>query len=317
MDEREISRTEEQVRERKSKRKGKFLIAAVLALMVVGIGVIKIFYSFPKGYEDYTVQMEQYYVEYSEEYDYWDVITVEYPLLEGIDEAVQKQLNQLMYDTALDRVNYWHLKPSGEIKAFQEENFSVFASDVNCEVTYHSQYLLSVDYREYYTGNPLWLTNGTKRALTVDLLTGESYELDEILEINHDLIKLWDKSFSDERDIERGKEEEIELLLSWFLQTDEEMNAEYFCRPFFYITEEKEFVIGISLDPVLEKLYTDEPVNRSFYTKLNMDELEEFKKESEFWDKYEKSETVGEILPCEDKKENIWLGEGASVWEQY
>lgn len=67
------------------------------------------------------------------------------------------------------------------------------------------------------------MTNGTERALTVDLLTGQNYGLGDILEINRDFIELWDK--------------------------------------------------------------------------------------------YEKSETTGEVLSCQDKQNNIWLGEGASVWD--
>lgn len=310
MDEREMSKPN-------SKRKWGILIVAALVLVLIGIAVAGILtYSSSKGYADYTVQKEQYYVEYSEEYDYGEVITVEYPYLEGIDEKIQSQLNLLMYDTAMDRVNYWHLEPSDEVKEFQKEYFTIFASDVNCNVTYHSQYLLSLDYREYYSaGNPIWMTNGTERAVTVDLLTGESYELDDILEINSDFMKQWDKSYSDDLNMEYATEEEIDLELSWFLQTDEDTNENYFCHPFFYITEDKEFVIGVSLDPILEYAYTYEPVNRSFYTQLSIEELEEFKKESDFWDKYEKSETAGEVLPCADKKENIWLGEDASIWE--
>ena len=288
---------------------------SMLAAIGVTIGTI-LSSSFPKGYEDYTVQKEQYFVEYSEKYDYWDVLTVEYPRLEGLDEEVQEQINQLLYDTAMDRVTYWHLNPSDEIKAFQEEFFTIFASDVNCDVTYHSQYFLSADYHEYYSaGNPVWMTNGTERALTVDLLTGESYELDDILEINKDFIKLWDKSLSDELDAEYGDDEDIELVLSWFLQSDEEINQNYFCHSFFYLTEDKDFIIGVALDPVLEYAYTYEPIDRSFYARLSMEELEPFKKESDFWMKYEMSETTGEVLPCEDKKENIWLGENAGVWD--
>ncbi|MBD5457383.1 MAG: hypothetical protein HDR27_02290 [Lachnospiraceae bacterium] len=286
-------------------------------LIAIGVTVGTILSSsFPKGCEDYTVQKEQYYVEYSEKFDYWDVLTVEYPRLEGLDDRVQSQINQLLYDTAMDRVIYWHLEPSDEVKAFQKEFFTIFASDVNCDVTYHSQYLLSADYHEYYSaGNPVWMTNGTERALTIDLITGEIYELDDILEINKDFIRLWDKSLSDELDEEYGDDEDIELVLSWFLQSDEEINRNYFCHSFFYLTEDKDFVIGVSLDPVLEYAYTYEPIDRSFYTELSIEELEEFKKESDFWVKYEKSETTGEVLPCKDKKENIWLGESAGVWD--
>ena len=46
-----------------------------------------------------------------------------------------------------------------------------------------------------------------------------------------------------------------------------------------------------------------------------MEELEAFKKESDFWEKYDKSELAGEVLPCPDKKENIWLGENAGIWD--
>lgn len=300
------------------KRKRVFFVTVII-LLVITIGIIGFkFFSDSdlKGCRNYIVQKEQYYVEYSEQYDYWDVVTVEYPRLEGIDAAVQEQLNQLMYDTAMDRVNYWHLAPSDEVKAFQEEYFSVFCSDVSCDVTYHSQYLLSMDYREYYSaGHPVWMTNGTERALTVDLSTGKNYELSDIFQINEDFIKLWDRTLSEGLQEDYADEDMLDLMLAWFLQKDEATNENFFCNPFFYVTENKDFVIGVSLDPKLEYAYTYQPVNRSLYTQFSLDELEAYKKQSDFWEKYEKSETEGEVLPCEDKKENIWLGENAGIWE--
>lgn len=321
MDERESYQADNTSAQNNDKKppKNRGILFAFLAVALVAVCMTAgILLSPPasKGYEDYTVQKEQYFVEYSEEYDYWDVLTVEYPQLDGIDDTIQTQVNQLLYDTAMDRVVYWHLEPSDEVKAFQDEFFSIFASDVNCDVTYHSQYLLSVDYREYYAaGNPVWMTNGTERALTIDLLTGQSYQLEDILDVNREFIRLWDKSLSDEENAEYATEEDIDLVLSWFLQTDEEYNENFFCHSFFYITEDKDFIIGVALDPLLEYAYTYEPVDRSFYTRLSIEELEAFKKESDFWDKYEKSESTGEVLPCEDKKENIWLGESAGVWD--
>lgn len=293
-----------------------FLTTIFVLLFCVGIFSTVFYLSFIKGYDNYSVQMEQYFVEYSEQYDYWDVITVEYPRLEGVKDTVQEVLNNLMYDTAMDRVNYWHLEPSDEVKDFQKEYFSVFCSDVNCDVTYHSQYLLSMDYQEYYSaGHPLWMTNGTERALTVDLLTGESYELRDILNINKEFITLWDQAYSDEIGEDYGDNDEIELILSWFLQEDEDINENYVCHPFFYVTDERNFVAGVSLDPILECAYTYKPVNRSFCAELTAEEIEPFRKESNFWKRYDKSEAAGEVLPCEDKKENLWLGENASVWE--
>ncbi|WP_289285382.1 hypothetical protein [Parablautia intestinalis] len=300
----------------KNRQKG-MLFLAVLLFILIGMGVFGTFlYLYPsKGCQNYIVQKEQYYVEYSEQYDYWDVITVEYPRLEGAADTVQESLNKLMYDTAMDRVNYWHLEPSDAVKNFQKEYFSVFCSDVNCDVTFHSQYLLSMDYQEYYSaGHPIWMTNGTERALTVDLLTGESYELQDILEINKRFIKLWDEAYCDEQDEDYGNDEELETLLSWFLQENEEINANFFCSPFFYVTEDKNFVVGVSLDPVLEYAYTYKPVKRSYCAKLTLEEIEPFRKESVFWERYDNSKAAGEVLPCEDKIENIWLGKDAGVW---
>ncbi len=309
----------EEIREENPGKRKKWIIPVLLLLVIAAggacLGIVLFLLPF-KGYEDYIVQKEQYFVEYSEQYDYWDVITVEYPRLEGIGEEEQEKLNQLMYDTAMDRVNYWHLEPSDEVKAFQEEHFSIFCSDVSCDVTYHSQYLVSLDYYELYApGNPVWMTNGTERTLTVDLVTGEPYDLFDIFNVDRDFIVLWDKSLSDDTEEDYADDESIDRMLSWFLQQDEEVNQLYTCRPFYYITEEKDFVIGISFDPVLEYAITQVPTGRIYFTQLSMEELESFKKQSEFWNKYEKSKEAGEVLPCEDKKENIWLGEDAGIWE--
>lgn len=270
----------------------------------------------PKGVETYTVQNEQYYVEYSEQYDYWDVITVEYPRIEGIDAAVQEQINPLLYDTAMDRVNYWHLEPSDEVADFQKEYFSIFSSDVSCAVTYHSQYLLSVAYDECYApGNPIWYVNKTQRALTVDLLTGEAYALTDIFEVDKDFVTMWDRAVSDTLGLAYADEEMLDVLLDCFWQRNEEINREFLCRPFFYLTEDKAFVVGLSLDPVLAGVYTYEPVDRTSYAVLRPEELEAFKKESGFWEKYELSNPAGEALPCADKQENLWLGESGGVWQ--
>lgn len=303
---------------KKGRGKGPVLIGslALLAVCLAGIGYA-VFRGFsPKGYQDYTVQLEQYFVEYSEEYDYWDVLTVEYPVLTGIDDAIQNRINEQMYETAMDRVNYWHFHPGDEVKAFQEDQFSIFCGDVACDVAYHSQYLLSMDFYELYSaGNPVWNTNITERGLTVDLLTGEAYELTDILEVNREFIELWDESYCERTGEEGWTDEELDLVLSWFLQEDEELKENYESRPFFYVTEDKELAVGLTLDPVLYAAITYEPTSRILSTVIKPEALAPFKTQSEFWDRYEKSQMAGEVLPCEDKQENIWLGEGASIWD--
>ncbi len=320
MDERENIREDSPAEEGigKTGRGKKILLAAVIFIAAIAAAVLYFIASHlpPRGYSDYTVQKEQYFVEYSDEYDYGEVLTIEYPYLTGVEEEMQKQLNTLMYDAAMDRTNYWHFFPNDEVKKFQREYFTFFCSDVNCDMAFHSQYLLSMNFEEIYcTGNPVWMTNLTERTLTVDLLTGQTYELSDIFEINRDFIRLWDRVYSEEAGEELGDDETIDMLLSWFLKEDAELNEVYQFRPSFYVTEDKNFVIGIFLDPILEKSITYEPLYRGFKVEIAAEDLAPFRKESEFWDKYDKSETAGEVLPCQEKKENLWLGEGAGIWD--
>ena len=73
------------------KKKSKNIIiraaAAVVLILLLGAGAYMIHGRLaPRGCRDYSIRKEQYFVEYSEQYDYWDVITVEYPVLSGVPE---------------------------------------------------------------------------------------------------------------------------------------------------------------------------------------------------------------------------------------
>ena len=126
---------------------------------------------------------------------------------------------------------------------------------------------------------------------------------------------MWDESYCERTGEEGWTNEELDLVLSWFLQEDEELKENYESRPFFYVTEDKELAVGLTLDPVLYAAITYEPTSRILSTVIKPEALAPFKTQSEFWDRYEKSQMAGEVLPCEDKQENIWLGEGASIWD--
>ena len=67
------------------------LLAAILIAIVMAYRIQN---AVPEGCFDYTVQKQQYYVEYSEQYDYLDVLTIEYPVLEESEET-QGQLEHL------------------------------------------------------------------------------------------------------------------------------------------------------------------------------------------------------------------------------
>lgn len=303
------------------KKERKFVLAVIFVCLALAAGVeayILLEARGSKGYEDYTVQKEQYYVEYSDQYDYWDVLTVEYPRLEGIGGEQEKLINRRMYDTAMDRVNYWHLEPDEEVRELQED-YSVFSSDVHCDVTYHSQYLLSVEFKEMYAPvNPVYYVYYTKRGLNMDLMTGEVYELADILFINEDFAELWcrmaNRKYGDELPYD---EKTRGYVLSWFLGDAGGSGESYECRPFFYITQRKELAVGLAMDPKPAGLAGSAPEGNVYSVILSYVDVEPYRTESEFWDKYRESENAGRVLECLDLKENLWLGEDAGVWEYW
>lgn len=300
-------------------KKAVFIGFLICILGAAGIGAYVVFTVLPqKGYKDYTVQKEQYYVEYSEQYDYWDVLTVEYPRLEGVEEEQEEKLNRLMYDAAMNRVNYWHLEPDEDVKELQEE-YSLFCSDVRCDVTYHSQYLLSVYFEELYAPiSPVYYTYYTERGLNMDLMTGENYGLSDIFLINAGFIDLWCKEANREYgDSLPYTKDTCELLFQWFWEGGGELGEYYEFSPFFYITKKKEFTIGIAVNPKPAGITGGAPESTVYSAVLTAADLEPYRIESEFWDKYDKSENAGRVFECLDLQENLWLGEDASIWDYW
>lgn len=304
--------------QKKNVRSGIWMGMAVVILALAAGGFFIYRGRPPKGYQDYTVQKEQYYVEYSDQYDYWDVITVEYPVLSGIAGEQAETVNNLLYDTAMEKVNFWHLFPDEEVKQLQED-YKIFSSDVRCEVPFHSQYLMSVHFQETYAPiSPVNYVHRTQRSVNLNLMTGEQYTLSDIFEINDDFVGLWCEQVEAEgayEDLIVNDEDTRETFLMWFLDEDEEAAEYYLFTPFFYLDEDRNFVVGLSYDPKPNKVVNKLPINNSFFAYFESEALMPYRTDSEFWDWYERSENAGEILACEDLQENLWLGENASVWD--
>lgn len=308
----------------KQKRKRIWIVFACLAavIAIAAVAVYLVQNAAPKGFYDYTVQKQQNYVEYSDQYDYWDVFTVEYPVLEEAEASQGRmenleQINTALYDGAMDRVNYWHLQPDDEVKKLQEE-YHLFCSDVQCNVAYHSQYLLSVNYREIYAPvNPVWYVFMTQRGLTVDLLTGESYALTDILRVDEDFINLWIEKLNEEQGEEVIASEDWDIFLDWFTNADEEVAEYYDLDAFFYLNGEGEAVVGIALNPKVASLTGHRPSGSAFCAGISVEELTPYRTESVFWERYDKSESTGEVRECEEKHDNLWLGEEAGVWKYW
>lgn len=298
-------------------------IILLAAVLIAAVTAYRIKHAAPEGCYDYTVQKQQYYVEYSEQYEYLDVLTIEYPVLEEAEEAQGQlehlqQMNDAFYDTAMDRVNYWHLQPDDEVKRVQEA-YHMFTADVQCDVPYHSQYLVSAHFRERYSPiYPVWYIFTTQRGMTADLLTGECYTLADILRVDEDFIKLWIEKLNKRKGEEVIAPEDADIMLDWFRGSDEEIAEKYKFVPYFYLTGEGAFVVGISLDPKVKGISGYGVFASTFCAEMTAEELAPYRTEALFWERYDLAQSAGEVRECEEKQENIWLGEegGATkYWE--
>lgn len=301
------------------------LTAGILlaAILIAAVMAYRIQNAVPEGCFDYTVQKQQYYVEYSEQYEYLDVLTIEYPVLEESEETQGQlehlqQINDAFYETAMDRVNYWHLQPDDEVKRAQEA-YHMFTEDVQCDVPYHSQYLVSAHFWETDSPiYPVWYIFKTQRGMTADLLTGECYALADILRVDEDFIKLWIEKLNQRQGEEVIASEDADIMLDWFQGSDEEIAEKYQFVPYFYLTEDGVFVIGISLDAKLKGISGYGVFDSTFYANMTAEELAPYRTEALFWERYDKAQSAGEVRECEEKQQNIWLGEegGATkYWE--
>ena len=292
-------------------------IATVGGLLIIG-GCTSSKETLPSGYQDYKIQKEQYFVEYSEKYDYWDVLTIEYPVLQDIETEQVAAINDIFYKMAMEKVNYWHLEPDTEVKELQKE-YSIFSSDVHCEVPYHSQHLVSVHFQEAYAPiSPVHYIHMTERAANVDLTTGKNYTLSDILTISEDFSKLWCQqayASGDYGDMIQEDDDTYQTILAWFLGEDQETAENYLLTPFYYLDENKDFVIGIAYDPKANIVVNDLPMDNYIAVHIESDLLAPYQTESEFWNLYNASETAGTVLECADRKDNIWLGKEAGVWD--
>lgn len=240
-------------------------IAPVGGLLIIG-GCTSSKETLPSGYQDYKIQKEQYFVEYSEKYDYWDVLTIEYPVLQDIETEQVAAINDIFYKMAMEKVNYWHLEPDTEVKELQKE-YSIFSSDVHCEVPYHSQHLVSVHFQEAYAPiSPVHYIHMTERAANVDLTTGKNYTLSDILTINEDFSKLWCQqayASGDYGDMIQEDDDTYQTILAWFLGEDQETAENYLLTPFYYLDENKDFVIVIAYDPKANIVVNDLPMDNT------------------------------------------------------
>lgn len=141
-------------------------------------------------------------------YDYTDnekettVITfqVGYPEVTGLSsKRVEKKVNEAIRSCAMETVDKIYVNPSEEIK--ERVLFStnpMLANLVESKVTYATEDLLCVMFSDAsYQGGPEYFDE-TMRACTINLKSGEVYELSDVMEVSDSFVEAWTKGMRKE-----------------------------------------------------------------------------------------------------------------------
>lgn len=178
-------------------------------------------------------------------YDYTDnekettVITfqVGYPKVTGLaSKKVEKKVNDAIYSCAMETVDKIYTNPSEEIKErVLSSQTPMLANLVESKVTYASEDLICVMFSDAsYQGGSEYFDE-TMRACTINLESGEVYELSDIMELSDSFVEVWIEGMRKEtgestflmelspnefQKVLRGKEESGIYDVEFFLDRD-------------------------------------------------------------------------------------------------
>lgn len=204
---------------------------------------------------------------------------VQYPVVNGLSESLEKKVNEILKECAMESVEEIYENPSQEMKEKVLESVSpVLASYVQYKVCYASESFLSVAFEDYsYRGN-IGEYEQNFRTVNINLNDGAIYELTDIVNVSDQFTKMWIgrmRSRDGHEDVfsELTEEELRETLLG------DSMGG-------VYVTEF--FMDGAGLNVGYDLHYEAGDPDDVGYTwlmaVLGLPELEPYAKESPFWD---------------------------------
>lgn len=123
---------------------------------------------------------------------------VRYPKLTGLDSAQEEKINELIKQCAMKTVDEIYTHPSEDMKEkmLKSQN-SALVSIVDYKITYQSNEFLSIVFNdECYKGTEY---GGIElRSVNVNLKTGDTYEIKDIVDMNDSFMKVWLQSMKGE-----------------------------------------------------------------------------------------------------------------------
>lgn len=146
----------------------------------------------------YEVTIEEYVV--SEEKDgkkfQFDIL---YPQIDGLKGEKESDVNGKLRSCAMQTVQDTYISPTENMKAWMKEpDMNYYASTVSCNVTYMSRDLVSVIYEDHYFLGSYAAEYCDIRTRTINLKTGETYEIQNVITQNSVVSQNWETKLREE-----------------------------------------------------------------------------------------------------------------------
>ncbi len=139
---------------------------------------------------------EESYVQYSDKASgkYQMDFEVKYPQIKGIGLVNANKINQTLKECAMSTVDTLYLTPSEGVKeAMLKLKDPVLTSHVTYKITYASEDYISVVFEDQYIAGDSQKKYVDLRARTIDISTGEIYEMKDIVDLSDDFMTEWRK----------------------------------------------------------------------------------------------------------------------------
>lgn len=194
------------------------------------------------------------------------LLDVKYPVLSGLSEEHADTINNIIKDQAMVSADNYYLNVEGRSKLTPgSDGVTYIISEVSYQVTYLSDDFISVVFEDCYCAGDYSMQYIDMRSCNINLKTGESYELSQIVNANEKLAEDFQEKLDDKyqyNDVIYGIDtEEYESMLSGEKEQDDSFMGYYRTEDgiqmyvsFHYFTQESSLVGWLTAPYSLEDL---------------------------------------------------------------
>ncbi len=227
----------------------------------------------------YEIQEESYEFTDTEKQSTLIQFQIPYPVLEGLDPAVEAQVNEAIRDCALAKVEELYTSPTEEIKErVLTEQTPVLASTGSYKICFAGEDFISIAFEDQSYEGSMDVVNMDLRTINISLQDGKVYQVEDIVKLDETFVADWLEVMREEADNDGFLEEADPKELIQALKGQDESGV---YTPNFFV-DSQGVEIGFDLN------YPEGDANDLGYiwvtAPYSFQEAQKFSTDSEFWD---------------------------------